>query len=146
MSDAFRPSRRTVVGTLVIAPVLATAAHAQETSSYDAELIALGHQFDEVAAQIDHAIDGKSELKMDALNKLRILDTKITSAQAKTIEGLRVKARAACWALLGDLDAEGQSSTDERMALSIVRDLIRLYEPQLEHPGALKQLVADLGQ
>jgi hypothetical protein len=146
MQTAPQPSRRTVIVSLVFAPAITTATLAKKMLSDDAELIALGHQFDDVAAQIDHAIDGKSDLKVDALNKLRILDTKITSAQAKTVDGLRVKARAACWALLGDLDAEGQSSTNERMSLSIVRDLIRLHDAQLEHPGALKQLVADLGR
>jgi hypothetical protein len=30
------------------------------------------------------------------------------------------------------------------MALSIVRDLIRLYDPGLERPGALKRLVQDI--
>jgi hypothetical protein len=56
-----------------------------------------------------------------------------------------VKARAACWALLGDLDPAGQSTTDKRMALSLVRDLIRLYDPGLERPGALEKLVSDCG-
>jgi hypothetical protein len=59
--------------------------------------------------------------------------------------GLCVKARAACWALLGDLDPSNQPSTDKRMGLSIIRDLIRVHAPHLEQPGALKQLVADLG-
>jgi len=142
--NASQPSRRAVVGSLVVAPMITTAALAKEMHSDDAELIALGRQFDDVAAQIDHAIEGKSDLTMDSLAKLGILDAKIVAAQARTIDGLRVKARTACWALLGDLDATCQSSTDKRMALSIVRDLIRLYDPQLERPGALKQLVADL--
>jgi hypothetical protein len=30
------------------------------------------------------------------------------------------------------------------MAMSIVRDLIQQYDPELEQPGALKELVADL--
>lgn len=60
------------------------------------------------------------------------------------MEGLRVKARVACWALLGDFDAAGQSTTDKRMALSIVRDLIRLYALGLERLGALTKLVEDI--
>jgi hypothetical protein len=60
------------------------------------------------------------------------------------MEGLYVKAQAACWALLGDLDPMNESTTDRRMAVSIIRDLVRLHEPGLEQPGALKKLVADL--
>ena len=60
---------------------------------------------------------------------------------ATTMEGLYVKARAGCWALLGDLDADEHASADQRMALSIMRDLIRLYQPSLERPGALKKLI-----
>jgi hypothetical protein len=48
------------------------------------------------------------------------------AAPAQTIDGLRVKARAACWALLGDLDDGDPSTMDKRIALSIVRDLIRV--------------------
>ena len=145
MNKMFKPSRRAVVRTLVVAPMIPMAAFSEELHSDDAELMALGRQFDDVAAKIDQAIDHKSDLTMDTLNQLGMIEGEILSAQAKTVEGLRVKARAACWALLGDLDATSQASTDKRMALSIVRDLIRLYDPQLEHPGALKQLVADLG-
>jgi hypothetical protein len=77
------------------------------------------------------------------LEQLGWLDAEIVGMEAVTMEGLCVKARAACWALLGDLDPAGQLTTDKRMALSIVRDLIRLYDPGLERPGALKKLVED---
>jgi hypothetical protein len=60
------------------------------------------------------------------------------------MEGLFVKARARCWALLGDLDYSEQSPMTERMELSIVRDLIRLHNPSLERPGALKTLVKEI--
>src|ERR1700730_8357632 len=60
------------------------------------------------------------------------------------MEGLRVKARAACWARLGDLDPASGSTTDERMALPIIRDLIRLFDPNLEQPGALQTYREDL--
>src|ERR1035437_7139228 len=145
MNKMFKPSRRAVVRTLVVAPMIPTAAFSEELHSDDAELMALGRQFDDVAAKIDQAIDHKSDLTMNTLNQLGMIEGEILSAQAKTVEGWRVKARAGCWALLGDLDATSQASTDKRMALSIVRDLIRLYDPQLEHPGALKQLVPNLG-
>jgi hypothetical protein len=72
------------------------------------------------------------------------IEAQIVATQATTIKGLRVKAQAACWALLGDLDPAGQPTTDKRMALSIVRDLIRLYDSGLEQPGALKKLLEDI--
>ncbi len=66
------------------------------------------------------------------------------STPATTIHGLRVKARAACWALLGELEWDDQLTTEKKMALSIVRDLIRLYDPDLERDGPLKDLVEDM--
>jgi hypothetical protein len=54
---------------------------------------------------------------------------------------LRNEARAASWARLGDLDPTGEITMDQRMALSIVHDLIRLQDSSLERPGALRKLV-----
>ncbi len=51
-------------------------------------------------------------------------------------DGCHRKARAACWALLGDQVHDRQAA-----GASVVRDLIRLYDPGLEQPGALKELV-----
>jgi hypothetical protein len=48
-----------------------------------------------------------------------------------------------CWGLLGDLDA-GQSNSN--IAVSIIRDLIRLHEPSLEQPGAIQRLVEEIEQ
>jgi hypothetical protein len=60
------------------------------------------------------------------------------------MEGLFVKARAACWALLGDLDCPAKSTTNARMSLSIIRDLVRLFDPTLEKPGALRKLLDEI--
>jgi hypothetical protein len=106
----------------------------------DVELLRLGDQFNSLAAQIDYAIEHKSNLAWDVLHQFDSVESEILVTPAGTIEGLSVKARAACWALLGDLDAAGQSTTDKRMALSIVRDLIRLYDPNLERPAASTKL------
>lgn len=144
MRSKFNPSRRTVVSTLVVSPMIPTACFSKAIDSSDAVLIELGRQFDRFAAQIDQVIDGKLELVELTFNQLNLIQAQILSAQATTIDGLRVKARAACWARLGDLDDASNSTTDDRMALSIVRDLIRLHDPRLEQPGALKKLVADL--
>jgi hypothetical protein len=46
--------------------------------------------------------------------------------------------------LLGDLDPTTGATTDARMALSIVRDLIRLYDPDREGPNAIPDLLAEI--
>jgi hypothetical protein len=59
----------------------------------------------------------------------------------KYSEGLRVKAHAACWGLLSDIEESEQETLSVQMAVSIVRDLIRAFDPNPEHPSALKKLV-----
>jgi hypothetical protein len=108
--------------------------------SSDRDIVALGREFDAVAAQLDKTIEDCSAVHNDLLKRLGALDVAITATPAQTLEGLRVKARAACWALLGDLDPCAEPTTDRRMALSIVRDLVRMHDPHLESPGALKKL------
>jgi hypothetical protein len=107
----------------------------------DTELVALGNQFDALTRVLDTA-----DLWGDMADALDRIERAILNTQAKTMEGLRVKARAACWARLGDLDPASGSTTDERMALSIIRDLIRLFDPKLEQPGALQKIFADFEQ
>jgi hypothetical protein len=107
----------------------------------DTELVALGKQFDALTRVLDAA-----DLWGDMAYALDRIERAILNTQAKTMEGLRVKARAACWARLGDLDPASGSTTDERMALSIIRDLIRLFDPKLEQPGALQKIFADFEQ
>jgi hypothetical protein len=43
--------------------------------------------------------------------------------------------------LLGDLEIPVQGALDQTMARSIVRDLIRSFDPQLENPGAIRRLI-----
>jgi hypothetical protein len=114
-------SRRTMLGGLASAPMLPREAN-------DTSLIALGREFNAITAAID---DGGSTALWDRLGPL---ETAIVAAPAHTIEGFCVKARAACWARLGDLDPTAEATADQRMALSIVRDLIRLYDPRREVP------------
>ena len=57
-------------------------------------------------------------------------------------EGLYVKARAGCWALFGDLDADEHSSADHRTGLSIMRHESDCTN--LERPGARKGLLNTL--
>jgi hypothetical protein len=136
-------NRRSVLGSLSISTFLAATALPVKASPADARIIELGHEFNSLAAQIDHAIETRLDVSMDILEQFSRVGAEILTIQAKTIDGLRVKARAACWALLGDLDPANNMTLDKSMALSIVRDLIRVHDPSLEHPGALKILVED---
>jgi len=137
-------SRRSILGALATSPLLGSATLLAEGECADERLLNLGREFTTTVANIDRAIDQRTDIADQWLGQLDRLDAEIVATPATTTEGLCVKARAACWASLGDLDPEGQSTTDRRMALSIVRDLIRLYDPGLERPSALKQLVQDI--
>lgn len=136
-------SRRSIFASLALSPALASP-RLSNVASCDASLLVLGRQFDVFAAQIDHAIEHGFDIEQDVLDHFCRIEGEIIAFPAITIDGLRVKARAACWALLGDLDSADQTTTDKRMAVSLVRDLIRLCDPGLERSGALKKLVEDI--
>jgi hypothetical protein len=104
----------------------------------DAELIELGRQFEEITAALDR------DDAEPALDRLAVIEPAIIAMPATTIEGMRVKARAACWAMMGDFEDLSGPTTDVRMARSIVRDLIRLYDPDRERPGAVRDLLAEI--
>ena len=111
----------------------------------DFELIGLGRQFDAVAAKLDRAIEHGLNIDWSDLEDFGRIVDKIVATSATTIDGLCVKARIGCWGLLGDLDDPGEKTTaDERVALSIMRDLIRLRHPHLERPGALANLIREI--
>lgn len=137
-------TRRATLGSLAASPLLVATNPVAKALSADVHLLALGRDFDVVAARLDHAIATGTDFDDGLMEQLGRLDAEIVTTQAFTMEGLCVKARAACWALLGDLDDPADSTSDRRMALSIVRDLIRFCEPGLEKPGALKRLVEDI--
>jgi Sigma-70, region 4 len=71
----------------------------------------------------------------------------ITSAVS--LDGIRAKARVACSNRLGDLEEAVLNSSapynDQTLENSILRDLIRLYDPHLERKGAVQALAASLG-
>ena len=125
----------------MVAGIATTLTTTPAGAKMDTELVALGSQFDALTRVLDAA-----DLWGDMAYALDRIERAILNTQAKTMEGLRVKARAACWARLGDLDPASGSTTDERMALSIIRDLIRLFDPKLEQPGALQKIFADFEQ
>ena len=128
-------SRRALLAALPTIPAISCKATAD-----DSGLIALGREFDALAAIIDDTTD------MASIDRLLALDTAIIATPANTVSGLCVKARAACSARLGDLDPSGEETTDRRMGLSIIRDLIRLYDPEREVPNALRELVAEFAR
>ena len=111
---------------------------AQANNANDARLIKLRQLFDSLTDKFDDDTDHSTD---EFFSKLVAIENEIIETQARSIDGYRVKARAACWALLGDLYVKNEPTTDRRMALSIVRDLIREFDPQLEQPGALARLI-----
>src|SRR5262245_24234487 len=104
----------------------------------DAPLLALSRQFELMARHFDDP--GQSVQELLSFGHLH---AEIAPAQASTFEGLCAKARAGCWTLLGDFESMDASATGARMAFSIMRDLIRIHAPRLEHPGAVARLIRD---
>jgi hypothetical protein len=138
---ATKLSRRTLIGALAASSVM-PAVGAAASSAVDSRLVDLGRKFDQLSKYIDDPCGEGGLLTKEFFTKFHQIEAEIHSIPAKTIDGYRVKARAACWALLGDIDPNTGSTTDERMALSIIRDLIQQYDPELEKPGALQELVS----
>lgn len=131
-------SRRALIGGVMATPIL-PARTAQSLEQPDMELSELGRQFEELAARLDVTDWANNAV----VAQFAAVERAILEREAVTVAGLSVKARAACWALLGDLDPSNEPTTDKRMALSIIRDLIRLDAPHLEKPGSLAKLVAE---
>jgi hypothetical protein len=107
----------------------------------DVALLELGRQFDEFASNFDLAVEGHQELSQHLLRRMNELAAAIDSGSATTLEGLRVKARVAAWALSGDFDVRQNCSLAEDMCMSIIRDLIRNFDPNCESPGAIARLI-----
>jgi len=113
-----------------VAPTLSTSAVAAGLSSFDEELIALGRQLDSIQAALDRASDHDETLLL--LDRIETLSAAIVKTPAKTLQGLYVKARATAWALENDcglLDPEKESTINDRVAASIIRDLLKLGAP-----------------
>ena len=129
--------RSVVVAALVSASPIPLQARDEEA---DNELLALGARFDELS----RALDEDARTSDVTLAEFEEVIEAILKEEAASMQGLVVKARAACWALLGDLEVPKEGTLDQRIGVSLIRDLIRLYKPALEDPGALARLVADL--
>ena len=114
-------SRRAAINSFAASPLLAIVMLAAAASSADARLIALGRDHEVAAAQLDFAIERGTDVAWDVLEKPDHAGAEILKIQAKTIDGFRVKARAAWWALLGNLDYANDTTLANSMALSIVQ-------------------------
>jgi hypothetical protein len=132
-------SRRTLFSWLAaLSPIgFGSEVHARS----DAALIELGRQFTEFKVNFDLAIAGRQELSQPMLQRMEELTKAIDSQSATSLNGLRVKARVAAWALLGDLDAWQDCPLARDMSSSIIRDLIRNFDPHCERPGAIARLI-----
>lgn len=147
-------TRRVILAELASAAALSmnsvATGSAEQSISVDAltpnssGLIAMGRRFEALAKKIDDEIEGRLDIEMSMLDEFGRVEAEIVSTSASTLEELCVKARAACWALLGDVEPGNYSTMDKRMAFSIVRDLVRLTDPSLLQPGALQRLVDEI--
>lgn len=129
-------SRRSALFSASIIPAVA-ARHAQSTGA-DSALLALGRQFDSIAAHLDN---NGLDVCWDTLYEFDRVVSDIAGTPATTVDGFCVKARVGCWALVGDFESVDETTAGARMAFSIMPDLIRLRHPYLENPGAVKRLV-----
>jgi hypothetical protein len=119
-------SRRAVVSGLTIAPAVSSSALGAEMNSPDAELIALGRQLASISPALDRASEHDEAIAL--LDRMESLTSTIVATPAKTLQGLYVKARATAWALLegNDFDPTKEASMNDKVAASIVRDLLHL--------------------
>jgi hypothetical protein len=133
-------SRRSVLFSAALPALVTPPFSAQQLNQPDAHLLALGRRFEFLATQID---DQRKSPPLKDLLLFGSIHDEIAATRARTIDGLCEKAKAGCWTLLGDFESVDDSATGARMAFSIMRDLIRMHAPHLEHPGALKTLLRE---
>src|SRR5262245_14027470 len=112
MGKRSRFSRREIVAGAIVTPALAKASGGDAAHSPDTNLATLGQEFDRIA----RFLDDNDWRDPDYLARLAEVESAILMTQATTMEGLGIKARAACWALLGDIDPMSGETTDRRMA------------------------------
>jgi hypothetical protein len=103
--------------------VLPTTAVA-ELNPPDSELLAMGRELFSIQAALDHA--GEHAQAIALLERIDLVTTAIADMPATTIQGLFIKALATSWSLIDDFDPKEGVSSDMRLVLSILYDLIRL--------------------
>jgi hypothetical protein len=122
-----RLSRRAVVGGLAVAPTFSASTDTVGLNSVDVELIVLGRQLKSMCQALDRVSDHDGAMVL--LDKIDTLSAAIVETPAKTLQGLYVKSRATAWALENDcglLDPTKESTANDRVAASIVRDLLNI--------------------
>ncbi len=134
-------SRRLVLAGFAAAPFISLTSG---NDIADSHLVDLGREFDEISVQFDRSIEYDYRLSDEMADRFGEVLDEIEATPAFTIAGLCVKARAACWCLLGDLDTPDKATGDVSMSLSILRDLIRLHRPEMEKPGAISKLLEEI--
>ena len=120
-------SRRGVVAGIAATPVLPATLMQTEA---DAKLAALGAQFTELVNQLNESAWSDKAL----LSRLADIGTAIMDTPATTMQALVVKARIACFCQGSGvwlwIDPDVQPGW--HFAMSIVADLVRRYDPDLE--------------
>jgi hypothetical protein len=119
------PSRRLFLAAGSAATVFG-AITAAASSDSDAALIALGRELEAAWAQEREANDNGSDRDIEATCEATgaVVD-RIEAIPARTLEGFKVKARAVSWCHCGDFEGFG-TTTDERIAARIIRDLLAI--------------------
>lgn len=75
-----------------------------------------------------------------------LLDEMI-AIETRSLDGVRAKARVECRLRLGDLDYQVMKESTRQQATlldSVLRDLIRTFDPEVEHPGAVRALLREM--
>jgi hypothetical protein len=126
MHENHKYSRRAFAFGLAAMPtssVLPTTAVA-ELNPPDSELLAMGRELFSAQAALDRA--GEHAQAIALLERIDILSVEIADKAAVSIQGLYIKALATSWSVIDDFDPKAGVSSDMRLVLSILYDLIRL--------------------
>lgn len=138
-----RSSRRSLLAGFSASALVGRSAIGTGPASPDASLINMEQgqrQLSEV--MIDWPSDRQLEFQ-SLRQQLDQLTNSITEAEAKTIDGLRAKARIVCDEQMGDFSWVNDSRQNHDLMRSIVRDIIRIYDPDLEDRTAFARLMED---
>lgn len=131
MADrAHSTSRRALLAGLATSAVLTAPTLAGELHP-DAELVALGREFDAAWAAEQEAFASRDEVREDAAYEAtRDVVNRIEAVVAASVAGLIVKARACSWCHDGEPftpeSFNQEASTDLRLAAGVIRDLLAI--------------------
>ena len=120
--------RRFLAGLPLAGTAIGLSAPALAAPDADAALLALGHDLD--AAWKAEGLAAGEDDQEAAFDRSSAIVGRIEVLAAKTMAGVKVKCRAFHWCYADDLDdplfVPPAETTDLRLALGIVRDLIKL--------------------